>query len=380
MTRDARWTLCLAASLLVAGFAFSSLTLLVPAVALALLVGGAAAWAPLAAYGARVERERGPTTVLEGEPYPLRIVVRSGSVPVRGQLMDPLLERPLAVRGSLRGGVTHVSVPITFERRGRRSLDPARLIVGDPLGLASRELVGGHGGELVVLPRVEPVLAPAAGGGEDGEGKGDGEELGDGAGASPLEARAVDFEIDGLRPYREGSPASRIHWPAVARTGELVERRLISGGDSSPLVVLDARDPDDEDSLDKAVRAAASLCVHLARVDDGCALLLGGEHRPVRIDPELRGWPVAHARLAVVEPGGGAPAVARAGHTGAIVWVCAHGGRLPRTARGPSAPTHLVVPEPIPRVPVAFTVAGCSGHSLAAAGRARRAAVAASTA
>jgi uncharacterized protein (DUF58 family) len=371
LTPDARWTVLLAVGLAVPGLAFNSPALVMAAIGLVLLVGGATVWAPLAAYGAEVERERGPATVLEGEPYPLRIVVRSGTVPTRGVLADPLLEKPHAVRASLRGRARHLSVPVTFERRGRRVLEPARLIVRDPLGLAEREVVGEHGGELVVLPRVDPVLAPTAGG--DDRGAGNADDLGDGVGASPLEARAIDFEIDGLRPYREGTPASRIHWPAVARTGELVERRLVAGGDSSPLVVLDARDPDDEDSLDMAVRAAASLCVHLARKADGCALLLGGERRPMQIDPELRaGWPLAHARLAVVERGGGIPRIARTGHTGAVVWVCARGGRLPRTARGPAGPTHLVLPKPVPRVPVAFTVAGCAGHSLAAAGRARR--------
>ena len=91
------------------------------------------------------------------------------------------------------------------------------------------------------------------------------------------EARAAEFEVDGLRPYREGSPASRIHWPALARSGEMHERRMVAGAEATPLVVLDAELPDDQEALDRAVRAAASLCVHLAP-GSGCSVLLPGSH------------------------------------------------------------------------------------------------------
>lgn len=372
MAASARMTLTLAAALLVAGLLFDSPSLLVPGIGLALLAGGAWAWVEVAAREARVERPRGPASVVEGEPYPLRIVVRRGTVPPRGELSDPLLAEPVPVRALLRGRVHQVSLSIDFARRGRHRLEPARLVVRDPLGLHAREVESGHGGELLVLPRVEPVTAPGDGGG--GAGAEEAAELAEGAGASALETRAIDFEIDGLRPYREGSPASRIHWPAVARTGELIERRLVAGGDQSPLVVLDARGPEDDESLDAAVRAAASLCVHLARGAGGCALLLPGERRPLPIDPELRGWPVAHARLAVVEPGGGPPAVARAGHTGAVLWVSARGGRPPRAARGSVPISYFVSPHPLPGLPVRFSVAGCHGQALAGAGRRHRAA------
>jgi len=369
----ARSTIKLAGALVVAGLFFDSPALLVPGIALVVLVGGAWGWAALAARSAQVERPEGPPSVIEDEPYPLRILIRRGAVPPRGELTDPLLERPVPVGALARERVSQVSLSVSFPRRGRRRLEPAKLVVRDPLGLHSREVRSEDGGELLVLPRVEPVRAPGDGGG--GAGEGDAAELGEGAGASALDTRAIDFEIDGLRPYREGSPASRIHWPAVARTGELLERRLAAGGDQSPLVVLDARSPEDEESLDMAVRAAGSLCVHLARTAGGCALLLPGERRPLAVDPELRSWPVAHARLAFVEAGAAAPPVARAGHTGAIVWVSARGGRPPRAARGSAAPiSFLVSPHPLPGVPVRFTVAGCHGQSLAAAGRRRPAA------
>jgi uncharacterized protein (DUF58 family) len=363
-------TLKLAVAFLLAGFLFDSVALLVPGVALALLAGGAFAWVELAARGARVKRPAGPPTVVEDEPYPFRVQIRRGAVPPRGALEDPLLDEPLPVRALIREPVTQASLSIAFPRRGRRRLEPAVLVVRDPLGLHRREVRSGDGGELLVLPRIEPVLAPGQGDGDGGAGDAEAEEPGDGAGISALEARAIEFEIDGLRPYREGSPASRIHWPAVARTGDLIERRLVDGGDRSPLVVLDAGRPESEDSLDMAVRAAGSLCVHLARAAGGCALLLPRERRPLAVDSELRAWPAAHAKLAMVEAGGGVPAVGRAGHTGAIVWVSARGGRPPHAARGPSAPSFVVSPHPVAGLPVAFRVAGCAGQAVGA--RARR--------
>ena len=122
-----------------------------------------------------------------------------------------------------------------------------------------------------MLPRIEPVTAP----GGSGAGAGDhgGQGIDAGVLGRRLDASLAELEIDGLRPYREGAPASRIHWLSVARRGEMLERRLVAELDSAPLIVVDPSAPSGEEGLDKAVRAAASLCVHLAR-EGGCAVLL----------------------------------------------------------------------------------------------------------
>src|SRR5680860_737120 len=172
-----------------------------------------------------------------------------------------------------------VSVDVSFERRGRRLLEPGTLVIRDPLALAVREVTASGDDqhqELLVLPCVKPLLsADARGAGADGS------VGGPDAGGSRAQLRgrlqrsAAELDIDGLRPYREGTPASRIHWPVVARSGEMVERRLSADADSAPLVVLDATAPPSEEALDRAVRAAASLCVHLAR-RGGCAAAVRG--------------------------------------------------------------------------------------------------------
>ena len=104
-----------------------------------------------------------------------------------------------------------------------------------------------------------------------------------GGDATPAHARAsllaaAETEIDGLRPWREGSPASRIHWQSFARGAGLMERKLISEADSRPLVVIDPRAPTSPEALDAAVRAAGSLAVHFAK-RTGCSLLLPGDRR-----------------------------------------------------------------------------------------------------
>ena len=111
-----------------------------------------------------------------------------------------------------------------------------------------------------MLPRIEPVTAPGGGGAGAGPGRA---RHAPGLSGRRLDASLAELEIDGLRPYREGAPASRIHWPTVARRGEMLERRLVAELDSAPLVVLDRSAPASEEALDSAVRAAASLCVWL---------------------------------------------------------------------------------------------------------------------
>jgi uncharacterized protein (DUF58 family) len=301
---------------------------------------------------------------MEEEPWPLRLELRMGILPPPGgELEEPLLGWPVPVAGRWS---RRVRINVRFSRRGRRTLEPARLVVRDPCRLDRVELTGEGGEELLVLPRVEAV-EPVAGGGAGAGSAGGAEQP---AGARRLDAATAELEIDGLRPYREGAAASRIHWPAVARTGEMLERRLVAELDSAPLIVLDAARPASEEALDAAVRAAGSLCVHLARAG-GCAILLPGERRPTEVAPELGAWPPVHVRLALVEAGVGPPALARGPRGGAVLWVTAAASR--RSPKGldrlVAASRWLVSPHPLSGYRAAFTVAGCTGQRL---DRARR--------
>src|SRR4051794_22027508 len=272
--------------LLVAG-TFDAEPLYVTGAALLLLGGGSAAWIWTGAWGAAIHRTVAKRSVTEEEPLTVRIEATAGRLPLPpGWTDEPLLPQPMQVSAGRRRA--RVRVEVTFGRRGRRVLAPPALVLRDPFGLAQRVVTAAHADEVLVLPRIFPVNATAAG-----------------SEATPAHARAVliaaaESEIDGVRPYREGSPASRIYWPSVARGAGLMERKMVSEADSRPLVVLDPRGPQTPEALDAAVRATGSLCVHFAG-RTGCALLLPGDRRATVVEPHLAGVAGAHARPALID-------------------------------------------------------------------------------
>ena len=343
---------------------FDAAPLFVPALGLIALSAGIPAWLWLAARGASTRRHLPAERVIEDEPVEATIEVRRGMLGLPGaQVIDPFTGSRFEL----------------FARRGLHRLPPPALIVRDPLELARVEAISAVGHQQVlVLPRTEPVRWMGSGATRrlrlpDGH-----------AGSEALAA----VDLDGLRPYRTGTPASRIHWPAVARGAGLIERRLAADGDARPLVVLDARMPASagrggRDLLDAAVRAAASLVLDFARVG-GCGLLLPGEQRATKIDRELISWPAAYARLALVEGGSDSrpPALSTLrSRGGATIYVAASPvERLSAILSAPGGgPIVLVVPEAEivgghPRgvrgaARPALAVSGCQGFVLGAGSR-----------
>src|SRR5262249_14537065 len=206
--------------------------------------------------------------------------------------------------------------------------------------------------EVLILPRIEAVTVGRASG-----------MVGMETVSGALTEAAAELELHSLRPYRAGAAASRIHWPTVARTGVMMERRLVAESDARPLVVLDPSHPPSLEELDRAVRATASLVVHLARRAHGCSLLLPGQRRPIDLDGELRGWPALHARLALLEASEGPPRSRRLERSGAVFWVSACGGSVPPAVKR-GAGSYFISPVPVSGRAPAFTVAGCSGYRL----------------
>lgn len=358
--RPAATTAGLGLGLLLAAGLFDAEPLYVPGIAFVLLAAGCAAWVALAARGVRVTRIVGARRVQEDEPVRIEIAVRAaGLVPPSCVVDDPLMPAPVSV--SARRGAARLALDVRFARRGRRPLAPPRVVIRDPLGLARRTVAARGDDELLVLPRIVPVTAP------DGM-------AGGRPAARRLAARrgrpsvAAEIDLDGLRPYREGAPASRIFWPALARGGDLMERRLRAESDTRPLVVLDPRGPGSDEDLDAAVRAAASLAVHLAHAG-GCALLLPGERRPAALDATLAGWPRLHASLALVAPGARPALAGVAARRGPVLYVAARTLTRPPRAllHAPGGGRILVVPGTLPGRRPVFAVAGCTGYELGGA-------------
>ncbi len=368
-----------AAAVVVAGFAlilvallFDASPLFVPGVAIILLGVAAPAWVAVAAQGATIERTLESTRVIEDEPIEATIEVRRGPWGLPGAaVLDPLAGEPVSIRSpmSIISGANTASVRIvaSFPRRGIRRIEPPTLVVSDALELARVVCESpSPAQELLVLPRTERVRwVPGAG-----------EKWRRATGAASLEPFGAT-EVDGLRPYRQGTPASRIHWPALARGAGLLERRLRADTETRPLVVVDARCDGPPEHLDAAVRAAASLVLELG-TRAGCGLLLPGEFRPLEIEPDLIAWPIAHARLALVEggPETRAPGLAPGARSAQVVYVAARAqARLPAGLAGAGVRAAiLVVPKAVatqPRNDASFEVAGCLGFVVGAGRRVR---------
>jgi uncharacterized protein (DUF58 family) len=356
--RGVRATGLLAIAFGLAAALFDTEPLWVPAATLGLLAVGSAAWVGLGARGVRVTRTLGARRVMEDEPVGIVLEISAGRLGLPpSAVTDALLAAPVALRTGTRSG--RVRIEARFGRRGRRVLALPQVLVGDPLGLATRAVSArpsAAGDELLVLPRIEPVVA-AAGGGETTTRIARRGRL----------AAGAETELDGIRPLRDGTPASRIFWPAVARGADAQERFLATASESRPLVVLDPRGGAGTDELDAAVRAAASLARALASAG-GCDVLLPGDRRPTELGQTLAGWAQLHARLALIGPAAGPSLSSVAQRRGPIVFVSARmRARMPQ-ALGPAhgAQRVLVVPGALPARHATFSVAGCHGYVLSA--------------
>jgi uncharacterized protein (DUF58 family) len=343
-------TLAGGAGLILAALMFNAAVLFVPGVAFVLVGLLAPAWTWLALRGVEVTRTLAARRVTEGQPLEIRVKLRRGWLGATGAELDD----PVAGRVPV-GTHEEATVMLRFERRGRVRLDPPQLRIGDPLGLVEVTRRGSETvEELLVLPQTDPVgwLEPRGG-------------SGDGLRRSAEEPWSAT-EIDGLRNYRPGTPASRIHWPALARGAGLLERRFRADAGALPVVVLDSRSQDRPDLLDAAVRAAASLVLELGR-RSGCQLVLVGARCPFRVDRDLAAWPEAHARLALVEDDGSTTAPTLPKVHGPIFYVAAARlGETPAVPRTRQARQDfvLVLPRELAKsIPggVSFSVAGCLG-------------------
>lgn len=359
--RGAAFSTVAGTALILVGLIFDAAPLFVPGVAFVLLGVLTPGWVWLVARSATIERHLEQDRVAEGEPLEAVLQLRAGLLGLPGgEIAEPLAGEPVRVPGGRRATIRVVA---RFERRGRRRLAAPALVVRDPLDLArSAATSAGAPQDLLVLPATEAVRWTGPGPG-----------LAQGAGSRSAADLLAAVEVDGLRPYRPGTPASRIHWPALARGAGLLERRLRVDGDSLPLVVLDARGEPSGPELDAAVRAAASLTLELAR-RGGCRLLLPGARRALEVEPELASWPVAHTKLALIEGGPQArapsPAALRAA-LGALFYVTAQRiERLPMAQARESANASkavLVLPAAVAgrgAARASFTVSGCFGIAL----------------
>lgn len=156
-----------------------------------------------------------------------------------------------------------VGYQLATVRRGLLAVGPMHVVVGDPLGMASRSSVVGAWSTLTVHPRVQKIdpPPPARSSAPDNS-------------VRLASAAAMAGEFHALRPYVEGDDLRRVHWPTSARRDDLFVREDTLPSARSTVVALDVRrHVHDPGSLEAAVSAAASI-IQAATYDDGLVRLV----------------------------------------------------------------------------------------------------------
>ena len=183
-----------------------------------------------------------------------------------------------AVSGEIRPGAGHtVSYHLTPHRRGRYAVGPLSAWVADPFDLVRQRIDFGDRHDLIVYPPVEdlgpaPSAAPVGGAGESS--------------TRQLFTTGDDFYT--MRGYETGDDLRKIHWPSVARTGELMIRQDEAVRRASAVMLLDTRASalgDWPEAFERAVSVAASVGTHHLRAGFTLRLALAdAPARPVDMD------------------------------------------------------------------------------------------------
>lgn len=204
-----------------------------------------------------------PRRLRAGDPAPVTLSVRNTGRRTRAlvRVSDDFLGPGAAVVPLLGPGTERAFEAVrSGARRGVHTEAVCTLETGAPFGVlvARRRLMVGS--RTVVHPRTFPVPADAL------------------PGCAGQPSRAPSGDVAGVREYRPGDPANRIHWRSTARRGELVVRE--SEEDTAADLVVVAEAPPDADTADAVASVACSAalaglaagrCVDLLCARDGDA-------------------------------------------------------------------------------------------------------------
>ncbi len=195
------------------------------------------------------------TRITAGSPATVRLLLeRSRFGATKASVLDRL-PGPRSFDFSTTRESSRIEVPLTFARRGVYALGPAEVRVADPFGLLRFARRDGETTEVVVYPQVYELRGfPLRGGNVE-------------AGTTGSRGRRGE-EFANLREYRRGDDKRHIHWKSLARTGELFVKEFSLQAPRRHTVALDLRREGlrtQEDEIEDAVSAAASVLAHLAR-------------------------------------------------------------------------------------------------------------------
>jgi uncharacterized protein (DUF58 family) len=144
------------------------------------------------------------------------------------------------------------------QARGSYTIGPLKIDVSDPFALSRLRLQFDERDELLVTPEIEDLTsAPDS-------------PFGTSFGSSRAKHLfRTGEEFYTMREYQTGDDLRRLHWPSVARTGDLMIRQDESSRRSTALVFVDTREAvlgkSHGPAFERAVSCAASVGVLLAR-------------------------------------------------------------------------------------------------------------------
>jgi uncharacterized protein (DUF58 family) len=172
-----------------------------------------------------------------------------------------------------------VAYTVLPQTRGRYRLGPLTVDVSDPFALTRQRLAFDELDDLLVTPEIEDLFASVDPG------------LGPNWGATRArQLFRTGEEYFMMRQYQVGDDLRRIHWPSVARTGDLMIRQDETSRRASGLVFLDNRGhalgQSHSPAFERAVSVAATLGVLL--VQRGFTLRLGTTETPPTLVSEER--------------------------------------------------------------------------------------------
>ncbi len=285
------WTLIGAAfGLFFGAWYLGSLELAVLASAAVALVITSFVWSATRSMEVRASRTVVPTSVSVGAEAraEVEVVNPTGRITPTYAVTDAFDDGRRAARFLLAplppGAAGRGAYRLPTARRGRFNLGPLAVTAHEPFGLSTSTVRALGVDDVLVRPRVHPLgplpVPPSA--------------ADSGTGAAARDTWDTD-EFFALRDYVVGDELRRVHWRTTARTDRLMVRDDETRRRPSTIAVLDVDAAHHtDDSFERAVEAAASVCARFARDKHEVELHCG--------DARIVGLNAALDHLALVTP------------------------------------------------------------------------------